>query len=98
MSKKIMVDKSTELAQKLKLLRKKNGLTTIELGKLAQVSNSYISMLEAGERQPSRDVILRLGQAFFPEGNDEAALKSGILCFEVKGPEDTKKLIKHLLE
>lgn len=43
--------------------------------KLAQaiaVSKSYISLLEAGERQPSREVVLKLAEALFPEGNSNA--------------------------
>lgn len=36
--------------QKMRELRKKKGLTTIELGKKIGVSNSYISMLETGKR------------------------------------------------
>lgn len=43
--------------------------------KLAQaiaVSKSYISLLEAGERQPSREVVLKLAETLFPEGNSNA--------------------------
>ena len=42
--------------------------------------------------------ILFVGDAFFSGGNDEAALRTDVLCFEVKGPEDTKKLIEHLIK
>jgi phosphomannomutase len=42
--------------------------------------------------------MLFVGDAFYHEGNDEAVLKAGVLCFEVKGPEDTKVLIEHLLK
>lgn len=42
--------------------------------------------------------ILFVGDAFFAGGNDEAALKAGVMCFEVKGVEDTKKLISHLIK
>ncbi len=38
------------------------------------------------------------GDALSPGGNDYAALRAGVLCFEVKEAEDTKKLIKYLLE
>lgn len=41
--------------------------------------------------------MLFVGDDFVHEGNDEAALKSGVLCFEVKNVEDTKSLIRHLL-
>lgn len=41
--------------------------------------------------------MLFVGDALFPGGNDSAALRTGVSCFEVKGPEDTKKIIKDLL-
>lgn len=41
--------------------------------------------------------MLFVGDALFPGGNDSAALRSGILCFEVKGIADTKDLISSLL-
>lgn len=42
--------------------------------------------------------MLFVGDAFFEGGNDYAALKTGVLCFEVKEIGDTKKLIKYLLD
>ena len=39
---------------------------------------------------------LFVGDAFGPAGNDSPALESGILCFKVKSPQDTKNLIKHI--
>ena len=39
---------------------------------------------------------LFVGDAFGVDGNDSPALESGVLCLEVKGPEDTKKLIEYL--
>lgn len=41
--------------------------------------------------------MLFVGDDFSKEGNDGAALKSGVLCFEVKSINDTKNLIKYLL-
>ncbi len=41
--------------------------------------------------------ILFVGDALFPGGNDAAALRAGVLCFEVKNTEETKNLIRHLL-
>lgn len=41
--------------------------------------------------------MLFVGDALFKGGNDYAALRTGIPCFEVKGPEETKKIIKDLL-
>ncbi len=41
--------------------------------------------------------MLFVGDALFEGGNDNAALKTGVLCFEVKGVEGTKELIRYLL-
>lgn len=41
--------------------------------------------------------MLFVGDALFRGGNDEAARRTGVLCFSVKNPEETKKLIRHLL-
>ena len=41
--------------------------------------------------------MLFVGDALFPGGNDSAVLRTGVPCFEVSGPEDTKKLIQDLL-
>lgn len=45
---------------------------------------------------PFRDMLF-VGDALFPGGNDSAALRTGVLCVEVRGIKDTKKLIKYLL-
>lgn len=46
---------------------------------------------------PFEDMLF-VGDALFPGGNDEAALNTGVLCFEVKDIEETKKLIKYLIK
>src|SRR3989344_1865863 len=43
------------------------------------------------------DEMLFVGDALFPGGNDSAVLRTGAPCFEVKGPEETKELIKSLI-
>ena len=57
-------------SEKIIHLRKQNGLRMKDLGKITGISESYISLLEAGERQPSREVVKKLANAFFPEGNE----------------------------
>jgi HAD superfamily hydrolase (TIGR01484 family) len=42
--------------------------------------------------------MLFVGDALFPNGNDYAAKRTGVLCVAVRGPEDTKKVIKKILE
>jgi hypothetical protein len=39
-----------------------------------------------------------VGDALFPRGNDYSAKKTGILCVQVKSPEETKKLIKEIIK
>lgn len=41
--------------------------------------------------------MLFVGDALFPGGNDSAALRTGVSCFEVSGPKETKELIRELL-
>ena len=41
---------------------------------------------------------LFVGDAFGPDGNDSPALESGVLCFKVESIQDTKNLIKHILD
>ncbi len=42
--------------------------------------------------------MLFIGDALFPGGNDYAAKKSGVDCLPVRGPEDTKNIIKRILD
>jgi phosphomannomutase len=41
--------------------------------------------------------MLFIGDALYRGGNDEAAKKTGIECVAVKGPADTKKIIRQLI-
>lgn len=42
--------------------------------------------------------MLFIGDAIFPGGNDYAVVKTGVDYIPVKGPEETKKIIRSLLE
>jgi transcriptional regulator with XRE-family HTH domain len=59
-------------SRRLSVLRKEKGLNMEKLAQAIAVSKSYISLLEAGERQPSREVVLKLAEVLFPEGNSNA--------------------------
>lgn len=51
------------MAKMIKALREQKGLSQPELAKRAQVSQSYIAMLETGEKKnPSLDVLQRLAK------------------------------------
>ncbi|OGZ44141.1 MAG: hypothetical protein A2756_01715 [Candidatus Ryanbacteria bacterium RIFCSPHIGHO2_01_FULL_48_27] len=45
----------------------------------------------------SRDEMLFIGDALSPEGNDYPVKEAGVLCVEVSGPEETKKIIRIVL-
>lgn len=42
--------------------------------------------------------MLFVGDALFPGGNDYAARRTGVECVAVRGPKDTKKIIKRLID
>jgi len=52
------------MAKVIKALREQRELSQPELAKRAQVAQSYIAMLETGEKQnPSLDILKRLAKA-----------------------------------
>jgi len=61
---------SSAFGQKLRELRKKRKVTMKHIADQLEVSESYISRLETGERHPDKELILKLGPLLFPEGND----------------------------
>jgi transcriptional regulator with XRE-family HTH domain len=65
--------KKTLFSQRLAFLRKSSGLTMVALGEKTGVTASYISLLEAGDRQPSKDLLQRLADIFFGPDNLAAA-------------------------
>ncbi|PKL75106.1 MAG: hypothetical protein CVV27_17065 [Candidatus Melainabacteria bacterium HGW-Melainabacteria-1] len=79
--KRIKIIQATAFGEKLQTLRLKRGLSREALGLSAGVSATYIGMLESGQRQPSRDLVLRFGQSFYPQGHaggpDELLLLAG---------------------
>jgi len=72
------------------------GLTSIDITRKGIDKGYGIKQIEKSLNISLEDILF-VGDAFFHEGNDEAALNAGVLCFEVKGPEDTKKLIEYLV-
>ncbi|HEY9843477.1 MAG TPA: helix-turn-helix domain-containing protein [Candidatus Obscuribacterales bacterium] len=61
---------SSAFGQKLRELRKKRRITMKHLADQLDVSESYISRLETGERHPDKELIIKLGPLLFPEGNE----------------------------
>jgi transcriptional regulator with XRE-family HTH domain len=65
---------SSPFGKLLSRLRKKNGLTMSAVAKAVNVSESYISLLESGERnQPSRELVLKLAQILGAKSNNNLA-------------------------
>jgi len=54
------------------MLRQSRKITMTALSELIGVTPSYISLLEAGERQPSREIVLKIGRIFFSKEDAQA--------------------------
>lgn len=72
---------------RLASLRKEQGLNMETLAQHVNVSKSYISLLESGGRQPSREVVLKLATALSPETAD--ALRDELLVLAGFVPVNT---------
>lgn len=73
------------------------GLTTIDVTKKG-IDKAYgIRTIRRELSIPIRDMLF-VGDAIFPGGNDYAVVKTGVDYVKVKGPEDTKKVIRFLLK
>ena len=55
-----MTEKQNKFGQELRRLRKEATYTQGELAKLAEISASYISQLETGDKEPTDRVITKL--------------------------------------
>jgi len=73
------------------------GYTSIDITRKGIDKEYGIRQIQRHLSVPLEDILF-VGDAFFPGGNDNAALKTGVMCFEVKEVEDTKKLIRHLID
>lgn len=98
--KRTRLTQPTPFGERILALREKRGLTRDEIGQRAEVSKTYIGMLESGERQPSREMVLKLGQAFYPEGNqtawDDLLLLAGFSPLSPLPPEQHPDVIERL--
>jgi phosphomannomutase len=76
---------------------KMGGMTTIDITKRGINKALGIKELSKLLNIPISDMVF-IGDALYPGGNDETARESGIDCVAVTGVEDTKKLIKEVLQ
>lgn len=73
------------------------GLTTIDVTRKG-IDKAYgVRQIEKHLHVPIRKMVF-IGDALFPGGNDYAARRTGVECFPVRGPEDTKKIITKILK
>lgn len=89
--KKIKASKATPFSERMTLLRKRAGWTMTALSERIGVTPSYVSLLESGERQPSREVVDKLADEFFDpkeiNSRDELRMLAGL------SPVQTEKII-----
>ncbi len=60
----------SKIGDKLRTLRHRQGLTTRQLGKMLDVSSSYIVRIENGQRRPSIDLVAKMA-LFFKVSTDQ---------------------------
>lgn len=73
------------------------GLTSIDVTRKGIDKEYGLYQIRDNAHLPFEEMLF-VGDAFYHEGNDEAALKTGVLCFQVKGTGDTKRLIEYLIK
>jgi hypothetical protein len=75
----------------------RGGLTSVDVTRKG-IDKSYgVRQIERQLKVPIRKMLF-IGDALYPGGNDYAAKKTGILCVAVRGPEDTKRIIRKIAE
>lgn len=84
----------TEFGYTLKILREKRGVSQSKLAEKAEFDHSYVSRLESGAREPTREAVLRLGEAL-RVSDDEL---NGMLISSNFLPKTTLGLIQNLAE
>lgn len=72
------------------------GITTIDVT-MQGIDKAYgVKQMEKYLKIKIKDMIY-IGDSIFPGGNDYAVLKTGIDYIKIKSPEETKKIIRHIL-
>ena len=52
------------LGQKLRILRKREGLTQTQLADMLEVDHTHVGKMERGERVPSLEILIKVTQIF----------------------------------
>lgn len=77
---------------RLASLRKEKGMNMESLAKEVGVSKSYISLLESGGRQPSRDVVIQMANAFSGARSGDESLRDELLVLAGFAPVNTRTI------
>jgi phosphomannomutase len=74
-----------------------SGFTSIDVTRKGIDKEYGVRQIEKYLHMPIRKMLF-VGDALFPGGNDYAAKRTGVECVAVRGPHDTKKIIKNILK
>ena len=74
-----------------------SGYTSIDVTRKGIDKEYGVRQIGKYLHMPIRKMVF-IGDALFPGGNDYAARRTGVWCISVRGPEDTKKIIKNILK
>ena len=72
------------------------GFTTIDVTKKGIDKAFGIYQIQKHLKVPISKMLF-VGDAMFPGGNDYAVIRTGVDYIPVKGPEETKKIIREIL-
>ncbi len=73
------------------------GFTSIDVTRHG-IDKAYgIHQIRKHLKVPIKDMLF-IGDALFPGGNDYAARSTGVDCISVRGPRDTKRIIKEIIK
>jgi hypothetical protein len=76
---------------------RRGGLTSIDVTQKG-IDKAYgVRQIEKVLKIPIKNMVF-IGDALYPGGNDAAAKKTGVQTIAVKGPKDTKRIIKKILK
>ncbi len=72
------------------------GFTSIDVTRQG-IDKAYgIYQIKKHLKVPIKDMLF-IGDALFPGGNDYAARSTGVDCISVRGPKDTKRIIREII-
>ncbi len=72
------------------------GLTSIDITRRG-IDKSYAVQRAQKHFHIKKDEMIFVGDAIYPGGNDYPAQKTGVPCFKVNGPAETRRIIHRLL-